>query len=269
MDKKILAAFLLIVAVFAVAFAGCTGADKSAPADETVDVIVVEEKPLYIVGIDGEYPPYSYIDSDGNAQGFDVDSVKWIADKMGFEVKVQAMAWDGIIPSLNAGKIDMVYSGMTITDERLEKVNFSTPYWVANQGVAVRNGSTVTMDDLKAGKVVIGTQRGCTAADWITANLIDTGLMTKDNLKLYDNFALAISDLENERVDAAMYDTPVVIESIEGKDIVKLGTIETNEEYGIAIRKADVELLNTMNEGLDALMADPYWQELIVKYKLA
>jgi len=267
MDKKILAAFILIVAVVTVAFAGCTGTPAS--SEEMEEVIIVEEKTVYIVGIDGEYPPYSFIDKDGNAQGFDVDSAKWIAENQGFEVEFIPMAWDGIIPALLAGKIDMVYSGMTITPERLDKVNFSETYWVANQGVAVRNGSTVTMDDLMAGKVVIGTQRGCTAADWITENLIDKGLMPKDNLKLYENFPLAIADLENERVDAAMYDTPVVIESIQGKDVVKLGTIETNEDYGIAIRKDDVELLNTMNEGLGNLMASPYWQELIVKYKLA
>ena len=267
MDKNILAVLILIAAVLAASFAGCT--ETNAPAEKTADN--ASEKTVFIVGIDGEYPPYSFIDSDGNAQGFDVDSVKWIAQNQGFEVTIKPMAWDSIIPSLNAGKIDMVYSGMTITDERLEKVNFSKTYWVANQGVAVKNGSSLTIDDIKEGKAVIGTQAGCTAAGWISENLVETGIMPEENLKQsYSSIALAITDLENGRVDAVMYDTPVIIESIKGKDsLVKLGTIETNENYGVAIRKADVELLNTMNEGIDNLMADPYWQELIEKYELA
>ncbi|WOF16840.1 amino acid ABC transporter substrate-binding protein [Methanoplanus sp. FWC-SCC4] len=266
MDSKILAAVLLVMAVMAVAFAGCTGTDQPAVKDNGTDV--KEEKVTYIVGIDGEYPPYSFIDKDGNAQGFDVESVKWIANEMGFNVKIQPMAWDGIIPALEAGKIDMVYSGMTITPERLDKVNFSKPYWVVNQAVAVKNGSSVTMDDVTEGKVVFGVQRGCTAHDWISRNLVETGKLPEDNLKLYENFPLAVTELENGRVDAVMYDTPVLIDSIKGKDVVKLGTIDTDEEYGIAIRKTDTELLNTMNEGLDKLMADPYWNELIAEYKL-
>ncbi|MBP2133677.1 polar amino acid transport system substrate-binding protein [Methanomicrobium sp. W14] len=277
MDKKFLAVLILGVIFAAAAFAGCTGTQNT-PNSGNATIAGTEnatggtpaagETPVYIVGIDGDYPPYSYINSDGSAEGFDVDSVKWIADKMGFAVKIKPLAWDGIIPALQAGKIDIVYSGMSITDERLEKVNFSEPYWTVNQAVAVKNGSSVTMDDIKEGKAVIGTQRGCTAAEWITTNLVDTGIMPSENLKLYENFPLAVTDLENGRIDAAMYDTPVVIESIQGKNAVKLGTIDTDEKYGVAIRKDDTELLYTMNEGLDKLMADPYWQELIDKYNL-
>jgi polar amino acid transport system substrate-binding protein len=266
MDRKFTTVFMLALAVMAVAIAGCTGADETVPVVEKVTTIDVK----YIVGIDGEYPPYSYIDKDGNPTGFDVESIKWIADKKGFDVEIKPMAWDGIIPALQAGKIDMVYSGMTITDDRLEKVNFSKPYWVANQAVAVRADSEITLDDYKAGKVVCGAQRGSTAAEWIETNLIKTELMPEDNLKLYDNFPLAVSDLENKRIDAAMYDTPVVKDIIAEKDdVVMLGTIQTDEEYGIAVRKDDVRLLNTLNDGLDMLMADPYWKELIEKYKLA
>ena len=85
----------------------------------------------------GEYPPYSFIEKDGSSKGFDVESVQWIADKMGFDVKIQPLAWDGMIPALMAKKIDMVYSGMTITPERKEQVNFSNPYLTINQSVCI------------------------------------------------------------------------------------------------------------------------------------
>ena len=279
MDVKILSVAVLALAVLAAVFAGCTGTQPSAatPAPTAVPgtdsptaapTAAVVEKTVYIIGIDGEYPPYSYVDKDGNAQGFDVESAKWIAEDQGFEVKFQPTAWDGIIPALLAKKIDMVYSGMSITPERAAKVTFSDVYWIVNQGVAVKKGSFITIDDIKNGKAKIGTQRGCTAADWIQDNLVDTGILDSSKLVLYDNFPLAITDLENGRIDAAMYDTPVVRKSIERKDLELLGTIDTGEEYGIAIRNEDKELLEKMNAGLKHLKESPKWAELVAKYEL-
>ncbi|MBR6496929.1 MAG: amino acid ABC transporter substrate-binding protein [Methanomicrobium sp.] len=281
MDVKILSVAVLALAVLAAVFAGCTGTQTpAAPATQAPTAVpgtdsptaaptaAVVEKTVYIIGIDGEYPPYSYVDKDGNAQGFDVESAKWIAEDQGFEVKFQPTAWDGIIPALLAKKIDMVYSGMSITPERAAKVTFSDVYWIVNQGVAVKKGSFITIDDIKNGKAKIGTQRGCTAADWIQENLVDTGILDSSKLVLYDNFPLAITDLENGRIDAAMYDTPVVRKSIERKDLELLGTIDTGEEYGIAIRNEDKELLEKMNAGLKHLKESPKWAELVAKYEL-
>ena len=222
----------------------------------------------YIVGIDGQYQPFSYIDASGTAQGFDVDAMRWIAEKKGMKVTFQATAWDGIIPALQAKKIDLIYAGMTITPERAEQVNFTAPYWEVNQDVVARKDSTLTLDEVKAGKAIIGTQSGCTAAIWIDKNLISTGKMPQGNLKLYDNTPLAVDDLTSGRVDAVMYDDLVLKDIIANKSVKKIGNIETKEEFGIAVRKSDPELLATLNEGLVQLKADPYWQELIVKYKM-
>ena len=289
MDKKILSVCIIALAVLAAVFAGCTGTQQSAAtatptpvtntdnptaapteteAQTEAPTTAVVEKTVYIIGIDGEYPPYSYVDKDGNAQGFDVDCAKWIAEDQGFEVKFQPTAWDGIIPALLAKKIDMVYAGMSINPERAAKVAFSDVYWVTNLGVAVKKGSFITIDDVKSGKAKIGTQRGCTAAEWIQNELIDKGILDASKLVLYDNFPLALTDLENGRIDAAMYDTPVVRKSIEGKNLEFLGTIETGEEYGIAIRKEDTELLEKMNAGLKNLKASPAWAELVAKHEL-
>ncbi|WAI00758.1 basic amino acid ABC transporter substrate-binding protein [Methanogenium organophilum] len=265
MNHKGLGLVLVLIIAVAVAFAGCTSSEET-PAPAQGDV---PETTIFIVGIDGEYPPYSYIDSEGNPQGFDVESVRWIAENQGFEVKIQPMAWDGIIPALVNGKIDMVYSGLTITDERKEKVNFSIPYWVVNQSVAVQEDSGYTLDDFKNGTLVIGAQRGTTGQMWVEKNLIETGLMSKDNLKTYDNFPLVAEDLKNGRLDAAIYDKPPMLDAIAGKPIVIVGEINTGEEYGVAIRKGDVDLLNSMNEGITTLMADPYWEELKIKYEMA
>jgi polar amino acid transport system substrate-binding protein len=194
--------------------------------------------------------------------------MKWIANRSGFEVRFQPIIWDGIIPALESGKIDLIYSGMTITPERKEIVDFSIPYLKVNQSVAVRQGSTFTMDDFFSGKLVIGTQRGSTGALWVLKNLIDPGKMPVDNLKLYDNFPLVAADLATGRTDAALYDSPPMREDIAGKPLVIIGEINTSEEYGVAIRKTDPGLLATINGRLTELMQDPYWETLKVKYKL-
>jgi len=254
---------LLVLTGLFLGVAGCSSTTSSTLAQATP----TQEKTL-IVGIDGEYTPFSYLDSSGNPTGFDVDSMKWIAQKKGLNVKFQPTAWDGIIPSLQAGKIDMVYAGMSITPERAEQVNFSTPYWEVNQEVVARNDSTITIDDVKSGKAIIGAQSGCTAAIWVDSNLVSTGKMSQDKLKLYANTPLALDDLVAGRVDAVMYDDHVLKTMIEGKPVKSIGNIETKEEFGIAVRKSDPALLATLNDGLTQLKADPYWQELIIKYKM-
>lgn len=269
MNHKGLGLVLVLIMAVTVAFAGCTSSDDT-PAKPQVNI---SDKTVYIVGIDGgDYAPYAFIDSDGNAQGFDVESVKWIAENQGFDVKIQPMAWDSIIPSLMNNKIDMVYAGMTITPpERKEQVDFSIPYWIVNQSVAVHEDSGYTLDDFKNGTLVIGAQSGTTGQIWIEENLIETDLMPKENLKAtYPNFPLVAEDLKIKRIDAAIYDKPPpMLEAIAGKPIVIVGEINTGEEYGVAIRKGDTELLNTMNAGITALMADPYWEELKTKYEMA
>jgi polar amino acid transport system substrate-binding protein len=257
MNAKLCAALVAAV-VLSLLAAGCMGGAE-AP---------VSEKPLYIVGIDGDYKPFSYIEADGSASGFDVESVRWIGEEMGFDVKIQPMAWDGIVTSLVTKKIDMVYSGMTITPERQERVSFTKPYWIVNQAVASRADSEITLDDVLAGEIVMGAQRGSTAAEYIQIHLVDTGKLPVNNFKLYEGFSLAVTDLQNKRVDAVMYDTPIVNEFIQDMGLRKVGIVETNEEYGVAIRKEDTALLALMNEGIDHLQASPKWDELKVKYGL-
>ena len=222
----------------------------------------------YIVGIDGDYPPYSFIGADGKPAGFDVESVQWIAGEMGFEVEIRPTAWDGIIPALLAKQIDMVYSGMTANEERRKVVDFSNIYWEIDQAVAVKQDSSVTMEDFLAGKLTVGTQRGCTAAEWIEDNLVKKGVLAADKLRLYDSFPAAAMDLEIGRVEAAMMDDMIVLGAIKGKPLKILGTIKTGEEYAVAIRKEDKELKDKINEGISRLMASPKWEELKAKYDM-
>jgi len=222
---------------------------------------------VYINGIDPDYPPFAYIDEKGNPAGFDVESLDWIAKEMGFEVKHQPVAWDGIITALLAKKIDMVYSGMSITPERLEKVNFSIPYWEIDQAVCVRKDSDLNVIAALCGKYVTGSQRGCTAAEWIEANLVNTGIIPKENFKLYETFSLAAQDVVNGRLDSAMMDDVMVEDAVRsGQPLKIVGIIKTGEAYGVAVRKEDKELEEMLNEGIKRLLKADIWEELKIKY---
>jgi polar amino acid transport system substrate-binding protein len=222
---------------------------------------------VYINGIDADYPPFAYVDEKGNPAGFDVECLNWIAKEMGFEVKHQPTAWDGIVSSLLAKKIDMIYSGMSITPERLEKVDFTIPYWEIDQALCVRKDSDLNIIAALCGDYVVGTQRGCTAAMWIEDYLVNTGILAKDNLKLYEGFSLAVQDLVNGRIDSAMMDDVMVEDAIRKEQPVKIvGIIKTGEAYGIAVRKEDQELKEILNEGIEKLKKSDVWDELIIKY---
>lgn len=257
---------VIIVVIAAAVLAGCTGSGGNSPAAPAGAAAPLQK--TYVVGIDAEYPPYSYLDPNGTPTGFDVESMRWIAEKKGLNVTFQPTAWDGMIPSMDAGKIDLVYSGMTITPERQEKVNFSIPYLRINQSVAVPDSGKKSPDDFYAGKMVVGAQRGTTGAIWVENNLIGKGVMPAGNLKLYDSFPLVAEDLVIGRIDAAIYDKPSMVTAIEGKPAHLIDEIDTNEQYGVAIPKSDPALLQTVNEGLADLMKDPYWQILRTKYAL-
>ncbi|MHC2994655.1 MAG: transporter substrate-binding domain-containing protein [Candidatus Atribacteria bacterium] len=229
--------------------------------------LLAAEKKVYINGIDADYPPFAYIDEKGNPAGFDVECLDWIAQEMGFEVKHQPTAWDGIVSSLLAGKIDLVYSGMSITEERKEKVDFTIPYWEINQALCVREDSDLNIIAALSGNYTVGSQRGCTAAMWIEDYLIKPGIIGKDKLKLYESFSLALKDLLVGRIDSAMMDDVMIEDALrKGQPIKIVGIIKTGEKYGIAVRKEDQELKALLNEGIAKLKKSPKWDELIAKY---
>jgi len=221
----------------------------------------------YINGIDANFPPFAFVDKDGKPSGFDVDSLDWIAQQMGFQVKHQPMDWDGIIPNLVAKKIDVIASGMSITEERKQQVNFSIPYWVIKQVMVVKKDSDLTVDTVKTGGKKLGVQRGTTEAEFLKEMIGKDGVNFE--LRYYDSAPLAVEDVLNGRIDAAAMDDAPAQDAVSKKPVRILGTFGMKEEdFGYAIRKEDTKLLEMINEGLKKLMADPYWEELKKKYEL-
>ena len=223
---------------------------------------------VFINGIDANFPPFAYVNKNGVPDGFDVKAVDWIAKEMGFKVKHQPMDWDGIIPSLRAKKIDMIASGMSVTDKRKQQVNFTLPYWVIAQVLVSQKDSPLSVDELLSGGNKVGVQRGTTEAKWIEENLIKK---QKKNFKLvhYDSAPLAVEDVVNGRIVAAAMDDAPAKDAVKKKPVKIAGGFGMkNEDFAYAVRKEDKKLLETLNEGLKRLMASPYWEELKKKYEL-
>lgn len=218
-------------------------------------------------GIDFGFPPFGFVDAQGNPAGFDVESVNWIAEKMGFAVRHQPMDWDGIIPALNAEKIDFIASGMSITEERLKVVNFSTPYYEVTQVLMVNDSEETSFEEMFTTGKKIGVQRGTNTHTL----LIDLAKEEGKNFEIiaYDSTDLSAQDLPLGRIHGSAMDSSIAREVKKGKPFKVIGTFDVAPDaYGYAVRKADTELLNTLNEGLKQLMADPYWTELKKKWEL-
>ena len=220
----------------------------------------------FVNGIDANYPPFAFIDKTGKPSGFDVDSMNWIANKMGFKVEHRPMDWNGIIPSLLAKKIDMVCSGMSISPERKARVNFSDPYWSIRKYLLVKNDSALTKENLLTGKKTLGVQAGTNEAEVLKQGIEKNGW--NFTLKFYDSPPLAIEDLLNGRIDGAAIDSAPADEAMKkgNKPIKVVGEFAEPDDFGVAVRKDDAALLEAINKGYELLKKDPYWEELQTKY---
>jgi polar amino acid transport system substrate-binding protein len=227
---------------------------------------VIAAEKVYINGIDANFPPFAYLDKSGHPDGLDVKALDWIAKEMGFKVKHQPMDWDGIVPSLKAKKIDIVASGMSITDERKQQVSFTTAYWKIKQVLVAKKDAKVTAEQALADGNKIGVQRGTTEAKWIEENLLKKA-GKKFELVQYDSAPLAIEDVINGRIIAAAMEDAPALDAAKKKPVKILGGFGMADEFfGYAVRKEDAEFLKKVNEGLKKLMKTPTWAELKKTY---
>ncbi len=222
----------------------------------------------YVNGIDPNYPPFAYIDEKtGKAAGFDVDSMNWIAEKMGFKVEHKPMAWDSIIPSLLARQIDMVDSGMSITEKRREQVDFSEPYWQVYHVFVVRKDSSLTHEEILSKPIKLGVQRGTSEADAIKTEAKEKGYPFE--MRAYDSCPLAVEDLLNGRIDAAYMDSLPAEDAIsKGRAVKIVCTHGEPDGFGVAVRKGDAELNRLIIVGYRRRLADPFWMLLLMMFEM-
>jgi len=207
-------------------------------------------------GSDATFPPMEFVDATTkNVVGFDVDMINAIAKVSKLDVTVKSTAWDGIFAGLAAGDYDGVLSSVTITDERKATMDFSTPYLNAGQVIIVpKTTMNISKPEDLAGKIV-GVQIS-TTGDIAVAKI--AGVKQK---KTYDDIGLAVEDLTIGRLDAVVVDSPTAAGYVLQNDKYKaklqiVGVPFTEEYYGIAVKKGNKELLDSINQGLAVITKD-------------
>lgn len=254
---------LLLAAMLAVAAAGCGGGSESGGGggngggggDTTGGSGGGGEE--ITVASNVAYPPFEF-NEGGEPTGFDIDLMNAIAEEAGYEVDFQNVPFDGIVQGLASGQYEVAMSAMTVTEERAEQVDFSDPYFNADQSLMVQAESDIeSTNDL--GEATIGVESGTTGA-LQAAELEEEG--DAGTVRTYNTITDAFNALENGQIDAIINDFPVSQEreqESEGLEIVE--NIPTDEQYGIAF-PPDSELRQPMNEALAEVKENGTYAEI-------
>lgn len=267
MNKKRLLAILLALTL-AFTFAACGGGSEE-PAEEPEGTTEDEtgEVPVYKVGMEPTFPPFDTIDpATQEFAGFDVDIMEAIAADQGFELEWVNLEFNGLVPALEAGNIDIIASGMNASEDRRQKVDFSTTYYDSGLVLAVKAGNTAIkgVDDLTA-DMKVGAQIGTTGGD-LAQELFNDGKIKE--AKIYNGLDVAVMDLQNGAISALINDLPVTKAYMDAQPgtIEIVGDVLNAESYGYAVQKGNKELLDKINTGLQTLIDDGRFDEIYKKW---
>lgn len=212
---------------------------------------------LLVMGLDDSFPPMGFSDKNGDLVGFDVDLAKAVAKKLGMELKLQPINWSSKETELSSGKVDLLWNGLTITDERKEKMTFTEPYLKNRQVVIVPTNSPIqTLADMKGKTIVL--QEGSTAVSALDS---EKNKAFKDGLKgepsLFADNLKCFLEVELGRADALVIDEVVadyfMVQDAQKGKFRKLNEYLADELYGIAVKKGNTELRDQIQNALKEL----------------
>ena len=267
-DKRSWMRLLSLLTVLLLTLAACGSEEETpdtgaSPGDDAPEVTTIEDGKL-TVGSDIPYPPFEF-KKGGELQGLDIDLMDEIASRLGLEAEYVDTSFDTIFTQLAGGRFDAVVAASTITPEREEQVNFSDPYYNAQQSLTVNVEETPDIkstDDLESGDVV-GVQSGTTGKDWANENLPE-GVEIRSFPEGPDGY----TNLEGGQVTAVINDEPTALAEIAERPGLELvQTIETGESYGIAVDPNNEELLDVINDLLAEIIEDGTYEEIYGTYE--
>ena len=253
--KKIAAASIAAASVFALA--ACSD-DSSSDNNTAADGPVLVKSGTLTVCSNAPFAPFEYNDADGNLTGIDIDLTKLAADKLGLKFSAIQYDFDSMSSgaAFEAGACDVLATGMTITDERLQKFDFSDPYYDANQGVLVADGSTISsLDELKGKEVAVQVETtGKTVAE-------DAGLSVVE----FPEVGSLVLAVKNHEQPVGIADIGV-LESYVGDGLSIAYTEKTNEQYGFGVKKGNTKLVEALNSAIADAKADGTYDKIITKH---
>ena len=244
--KKIFALCMMLV-LAVTAFAGCGG-----------DTAKKDEAKKIVVGLDDNFPPMGFKDEKNEIVGFDIDLAKEAAKRLGREVEFKAIDWNSKEAELKSGRVDVLWNGLDITEQRKENMLFSNPYMDNRQIVFVaKNGKVAVAGEADLAGKTIGTQSGGTTEEYFE-NKPELKASMKE-VKYYPDYINAFMDLENGRLDAVVGDEIIgrYYISKHPDEIQAIDTvIGTVSQFGIAFRKDDQKLRDEVQKVFDEMKAD-------------
>ena len=268
MKKKVTVIGIVFTMLFTMlAFSACGGGSTSGGGEQTAEAeSQYGEGFEFKQGFDLDYRPYSFVGDDGKNGGFDVEMAQAVCDYYGWTYTPVPFNWDAKDAELQAGSCDCIWSGFTING-REDDYLWSKAYSDNTQKIMVKKDSGIsTLADL-AGKNV-GVQTATSAYDLLNDEEGQKEL--KDSfadLKVFDTYTIAITDLKAGAIDAVAVDATRAAEAMAGDaDLVCLDEDLGSEQYGIGFRKGEEELCNLVNEALDALAADGTVAKIVANY---
>ncbi|WP_375642167.1 MULTISPECIES: transporter substrate-binding domain-containing protein [unclassified Bartonella] len=219
------------------------------------------------IASDASYPPFSYIDSNNELQGFDIDISYALCKKMNVKCTIVTQDFEGMIPGLLAKKYDAIVSSLSPTKERLQKIDFTDPYYNTVLAVIVTKNSgikEISTQDFKGKN--LGVQSNTTQAAYAEDHYASEGV----NIKLYPTATEVNRDLLSHRLDIIIFDKLKALNWLEneGKDCcLLLGTLEeTKFPIAIALRQNNNDLKNSFNKAIEEIRADGTYEKIMRKY---
>ncbi len=286
--KKIITILMAVAMIFSVCMlAGCsdttTDVNEEVSTDEDVSAqastgSMTATDGVLVMATNAAFPPYEYVEG-GEFVGIDVEIATAIAEKLGMTLEIKDVEFGSIIGGVQTGKFDMGVAGMTVTDERLESVNFSTSYATGIQSVIVLEDSEYTsFEDFYTGfdadgnpagvkeGIKIGVQQDTTGDIYSSSEAVEWGF-GEDNVIRYKTGADAVQALITGKVTAVIIDNEPAKSYVAANEGLKILEGEyTVEDYAICVAKENTELLNAINNALAELEADGTIDAIIAEY---
>ncbi len=218
-------------------------------------------KKKLVVGTSADYPPFEYIDDEGNFTGFDIELMEEIGKRLGYEIEWQDISFDGLIGALQAGKIDAIIAAMSATPEREEQVDFTDVYFSGADAILVTEGSGIKIEKKEdmAG-LRVGVQQGTIQEEWVDENI-------EADVHRYERAEQAILDLKSGRLDVVALDYYVALSFIEQGGVeMALKTEFAGEHMAIAVKEGNTELREQFNKVIKELKDEGFIENLAMKY---
>lgn len=223
------------------------------------------------MGTSADYPPFEFVNEDGEFDGLDMELIKEIARRMDLEVEIRDMGFDTLIAAVQQGRVDCLIASMSATPERREQVDYTDVYHSSGHGFLMKVGSGVQLmapEDMANYKV--GVQTGTTHEKWIMDNLTDAGKMPEDNVFRYEKADQGILDVAAGRIDLFIADGPVAHDYAKEMADIEVGfEYDLNPEFGgarILVAKGEHALRDALNEVLSELRDEGFLDYLQQKW---